>query len=121
MKIFLSALAQVAAYSALAFFAFFFEMEEGAWRIAVMITLPVVGFLSALHFGKYGILGNSICIILGMVAYTVYFSSKDALWIIGLVVILILHSLQMISWVIGYAANKKLLIGKTDHSNSDAP
>ena len=108
MKITITALLQVIAYACLLFASAFTDMNEAMWRILVFVALPIVGVFSVWFFGKDGIIGNCLALVFALIVYAMYSHDKDALWLIGLFMIPMLHILEVVAWALTLIMKKTI-------------
>ena len=81
---------------------FGFLLKEGINESYYIWTIGLgsigVGYLSKVFFGLEGAVGNLIALGLALVFMAWKFSSVDALWLVGVMFFLILHTVEGFIW-----------------------
>lgn len=79
----------------------FLEIPELIGVALICVCLFASGVLTTRVAGKKGIKGNVAAFALMVVCYTAYFSSREALWAVGLIALPVYHSILAVGWPIG--------------------
>ena len=79
----------------------FFEIPELIGVGLICLCLFASGVATTFIAGKKGKKGNVVAFALMIVCYTAYFSSREALWAVGLIALPVYHLVLVAGWPVG--------------------